>query len=120
MYCDWKAVQGTIHDLKMKLTKPLQPCNKNLTHNLWKTIWYPQISLSYSVLIVLLVRKFLSDLLLQLALLNLWYFHYDIKILIIKFKLLEFAFAFDGVFSQGTDISSGPWLRKHRMVQSLI
>lgn len=38
---------------------------------------------------------------------------------IIKFKVLEFAFAHDDLFSQGTHISSGPWLRKHKMVQPL-
>lgn len=67
----------------------------------------------------MLVRKFLSDLLLWLALLQLWYFHYKKKKAIIKFKVLEFAFAHDDLFSQGTHISSGPWLRKHKMVQSL-
>lgn len=112
MSCDCKTAQGTIHDLKMKLTKLLQPCNKYLNHSLWKTIWYPQIAQSYNVLIVLLVRKFLSYLLLN------WHSSTLIfslpkkkKIIIIKLKLLEFAFACDDLFPQGTDISSGLWLR---------
>lgn len=122
MYCDCKASQGTIHDLKMKLTKLLQPCNKYLNHNLLKIVLYPQIFQSYIILIVLLVRKFLSDLLLWMAFLQLWYFHYQKspKNVIIKCKLLGFPFACDDLFSQGTDTSSGPWVRKHRMIQPLI
>lgn len=114
MYCDCKAAQGTIHDLKMNLTKLLQPCNKYLNHKLWKTIWYSQIAQSYSVLIVFFIKKFLSDLLLPFALLQLLYFDYkknpkkkqnkQTK----KFKLLEFAFACADLFSQGTDIPLAP------------
>lgn len=121
MSCDCKTAQGTIHDLKMKLTKLLQPCNKYLNHSLWKTIWYPQIAQSYNVLIVLLVRKFLSYLLLN------WHSSTLIfslpkkkKIIIIKLKLLEFAFACDDLFPQGTDIFFWPLAQKHRMVQPLI
>lgn len=63
------------------------------------------MSQSYSVLRVLLVRNFLSDLFLLLVLLKLSDIFTRIKKKeIINFKLLdcESAFAFDAVFPQGT------------------